>query len=158
MVDELYHLNNSRLKVSGKAFVEFDEALKSAVREFERKLKLNAVRKGLDDEVRALFKNIAKDWDGLTVFVDCLDVPMDNNRSERALRNSVVGRKNYYGSGSIWSANLTADLFTILETLKMNDVNQLKWLEDYFQAVANNGGNIPEDFKSFLPWNNSNHR
>jgi len=158
MIDELYHLNNSRLKVSGKAFKELDEALKVAVGEFERRLKRNVVRKELDDEVRSLFKNIAKDWDGLTVFVDCLEIPMDNNASERALRNSVVGRKNYYGSGSKWSADLTADLFTILATLKMHEVNQLKWLEDYLQAVAANGGKAPDDYKRFLPWNNANDR
>ena len=83
---------------------------------------------------------------------------MDNNASERALRNSVVGRKNYYGSGSKWSADLTADLFSILATLKMHDVNQLKWLEDYLQAVAQNGGKPPEDYKRFLPWNNTKDR
>lgn len=158
MIDELYHLNNSRLKVSGKAFEELDEALKAAVGEFERRLKRNVVRKELAEEVRSLFKNIAKDWDGLTVFVNCLEIPMDNNASERALRNSVVGRKNYYGSGSKWSADLTADLFSILATLKMHDVNQLKWLEDYLQAVAKNGGKVPEDYKRFLPWNNTKDR
>jgi hypothetical protein len=37
---------------------------------------------------------------GLTLFVDYPEVPMDNNYGERQLRNPVVGRKNYYGSGS----------------------------------------------------------
>ena len=41
---------------------------------------------------------------------------MDNNAAERALRGPVVGRKNYYGSGSRWSARLAAVVFSILQT------------------------------------------
>ena len=44
---------------------------------------------------------------------------MDNNAAERALRGPVVGRKNYYGSGSRWSARLAAVAFTILQTLEL---------------------------------------
>ena len=42
---------------------------------------------------------------------------MDNNEAEQALRNPVVGRKNYYGSGALWSAALSAILFTLFQTL-----------------------------------------
>ena len=42
-------------------------------------------------------------WQGLTLFVEDPDLPMDNNQAERALRGPVVGRKNYYGSGAQWS-------------------------------------------------------
>ena len=38
------------------------------------------------------------------------------NEAECRLRSAVVGRKNYYGRGSIWSSALTAALFTILQT------------------------------------------
>ena len=42
---------------------------------------------------------------------------MDNNTAERMLRNPVVGRKNYYGSGSVWSAHLAARMFSVLQTI-----------------------------------------
>ena len=45
-------------------------------------------------------------WDGLTVFVDHPEIPMDNNKAERQVRGPVVGRKNYYGSGSDRSGRL----------------------------------------------------
>ena len=78
---------------------------------------------------------------------------MDNNESERRLRDPVVGRKNYYGSGSQWSALLTAMVFTILQTLLKNQIDPQKWLLAYFQACAENGGRAPEDLDQFLPWN-----
>jgi transposase len=35
-----------------------------------------------------------------------MSVPMDNNTAERDARLAVVGRKNFYGSGSLWSGQL----------------------------------------------------
>jgi transposase len=49
----------------------------------------------------SVLKSFATHWEGLMVFVDHPQIPMDNNGSERTLRNPVVGRKNYYGSGAI---------------------------------------------------------
>ena len=53
---------------------------------------------------------------------------MDNNAAERALRGPVVGRKNYYGSGSRWSARLAAVVFTILRTLQLGEINPQRGL------------------------------
>ena len=72
---------------------------------------------------------------------------------ERTLRNPVVGRKNYYGSGAIWSARFTAVMFSIFETLELWGINQLEWLSDYFRACALGGGKAPEDISAHLPWN-----
>jgi transposase len=152
-VDKLYHLNNCRLANRGRDFDRFDAELRLEILEFERQLKRNATRKGMPAETRSLFKNIAKDWPGLIVFVDLPEISMDNNASEQALRNSVCGRKAYYGSGSQWSADLTADLFTILTTLDMNGLNPVQWLKEYLLAVAKSGGKAPSNATDFLPWN-----
>jgi transposase len=77
---------------------------------------------------------------------------MDNNLGEQSLRGPVVGRKSYYGSGSIWSANLTAMLFTIFATLVLWDINSRTWLSTYLIACVKNGGKAPKDINSFLPW------
>ena len=101
----------------------------------------------------SVLKSFSTHWEGLTVFVDHPQIPMDNNGSERILRNPVVGRKNYYGSGAIWSARFTAVMFSIFETLELWEINQLEWLSDYFRACALAGGKAPEDIRGHLPWN-----
>ena len=83
---------------------------------------------------------------------------MDNNHAERCLRNPVVGRKNYYGSGTRWSGQLAASLFTIFQTLLLNNIDPQKYLSAYFQACAENGGRPPETVDQFLPWNLSQDR
>lgn len=152
-VDLLFHLNHVRLAAPPEQFPEHDDTLRAAVSEFERQAKRNASRVGMHPEALKVFRSIARHWDGLTVFVRLPNIPMDNNASERALRNAVVGRKCYYGSGSLWSAQLTADLFTLIATLDQNAINTRVWLNEYLHAVARNGGKAPQDALSFLPWN-----
>lgn len=153
-VDTLYHLNNLRLSAATpEQFNIYDQQLRAAISEFERQAKRNASRVGMSEDATKVFKRIADHWDGLTVFVRMPAIPMDNNLSEQALRNGVVGRKCYYGSGSQWSAELTADLFSIFETLKMNGINCRAWLLEYLYAVGRNDCKPPSNAAAFLPWN-----
>lgn len=152
-VDWLYHCNNKRLIASNdKEFQLHDKALRASMAEFKRLVKSNAKR-SKDPEAKKVFKMISEHWDGLKVFVDLPQIPMDNNLTEQALRNLVVGRKCYYGSGALWSGQLAADLSTIFTTLEMNGINPQVWLTEYLSAVAKNGGRAPPNSIDFLPWN-----
>ena len=84
--------------------------------------------------------------------MDNPQVPLDNNISENTLRGAVCGRKNHYGSGSLWSALLAATLFSILKTLVLWNINPRYWLTVYLTASAENDGEPPEDISAFLPW------
>jgi transposase len=63
-----------------------------------------------------------------------------------------LGRKNYYGSGALWSGQLAAMLFSLFATLTMAKINTRKWLTCFLESCAQNGGQIPEDINPFLPW------
>ena len=93
-------------------------------------------------------------WPGLTVFVDHPGVPMDNNVAERDVRLAVVGRKNFYGSGSLWSGQLAATMYSLLMTARLWGLNARTWLSQYLQACADNGNqalSLPQ-LDAFLPW------
>ena len=99
-----------------------------------------------------MLSSLHNHWDGLTVFVERPEVAMDNNTAERILRNPVVGRKNYYGSGSVWSSHLAAMMFSVLQTILFWGLNPHHWLSAFLQACADNGGRSPADLSSFVPW------
>ena len=80
-------------------------------------------------------------------------MPLDNNKAERAHRGPVVARKNYYGSGSLWSGRLAAKLFSLFQTVHLWDMDVGRWLTAYLTACAKAHGKPPPDPKSFLPWN-----
>ena len=107
---------------------------------------------------RKLLHSLQNHWHGLIVFLTHPEVAMDNNAAERAIRNPVIGRKNYYGSGSVWSSALAAMMFSLLQTIELWKLNPRNWLQEYLTACANNGGKAPPDLTTFLPWRMSEDR
>lgn len=99
-----------------------------------------------------LLESMASHWSGLTVFVTSPWVAMDNNTAERDIRGPVVGRMNFYGSGSEVSAELAATIYSSLATMKLWGLNARTWLAAYLQACADNGNQPPENINAFLPW------
>jgi len=107
---------------------------------------------------RKVCQSLLEHWEGLTLFVDNPPVPLDNNLAENTIRGPVTGRKNYYGSGSLWSAELAASLFSVLKTLVLWGINPRHWLMAYLNACAENAALAPEDLTPFLPWTMSAER
>ena len=156
----LYRLNDRRLAVQqdAAAFGEADGCLRQAVAEMKTQMETELARADLATPCRKALESLRAHWEGLTRFVDDPRIPMDNNTSERLERGPAVARKNFYGSGSLWSGQLTAALFSILATLSLWKLNPRKWLTWYFEHCAAAGGKVPEDIQPFLPWNLSEER
>jgi transposase len=165
-IGELYHINNLRCK-------EFDQKLPiqwqpAPFREQHEKLveKMGAIAHDRDVFIEThnpdsdllsgvkykILISLQNHWKGLRVFVDHPEVPMDNNNGEGSIRNPVTGRKNFYGSGSLWSSQLAAMMFSIFQTMVLCGLNCNHWLRSYLTACAENHGNAPDDLSTFLPW------
>lgn len=108
--------------------------------------------KSASNRQHKVYRSLLEHWPGLIRFIDHPEVPMDNNKAENSLRNSVVGRNNYYGSGSVASAELTALLFTLLRTLVLWGINPRQWLTEYLNTCAALGGKAPDVIDGYLPW------
>ncbi|MGH3825641.1 MAG: IS66 family transposase [Pseudonocardiaceae bacterium] len=95
-----------------------------------------------------------REWDGLARHRQFPELPLDNNTSERALRGPVIGRKNYYGSGSVVSAQLASRAWTITATAQRAGLNPLTHLTAYLDECARAGGTAPagQTLTRFLPW------
>ena len=96
--------------------------------------------------------------DGLRVFVDQPQAPMDNNLAERLLRAPAIGRGLSHGSDSEKGAEFTAIMYSVLGTLSMNGIDVLRWLQSWLEACAKNGGKPPDDLSPWLPWSMSEER
>jgi transposase len=101
---------------------------------------------------RKVLQSMKNHWAGLTVFVEQPWLALDNNTAERAIRPAVVGRKSFYGSGSQWSGQLAATMYSVLMTAKLWGLNARTWLSQYLHACADNGNRAPPDLSAFLPW------
>lgn len=154
-INELFHLNNERLKVLSDKdkFQIADQILRKAMDSFRETYVNELKSETLHSIQHKALESLDTHWSGLLLFVDHPEIPMDNNISERALRELTLGRKNYYGCGSSWSGALTAALFTIFQTAKLNHLHPKKFLKAYLEACAQNRGKPPDNIDDFLPWN-----
>ena len=125
-IRELYRLNRERL--ADPAAPARQDALRPAVAAMRQQLDIELADPALRLPVRKVLTSLQEHWSGLTLFVDDARIPMDNNLSERHLRGPALGRKNYYGSGALWSGRLAAALFSLLATLKLWQINPRLWL------------------------------
>lgn len=165
-IGELYHFNQKRLEQWDKAqlltqqsalFNEYHQALLTAIDKFRLRitaaLETEAPIKGEPKTKRfKLATSLDNHWEGLTRFVENPLIPMDNNPAEQALRMPGAGRRSFYGSGSIWSAEFAVLMMGWIKTLQMWKLNPHAWFSTYLQACAENGATPPEDISSFLPW------
>ena len=92
---------------------------------------------GLPDKARQgkALRSLLKHREGLSVFVDNPQVPLDNNVAERAFRSAVIGRRLCFGSDSRDGADFTAVMYSVVGTLALNGFDVLRWLEAWLESL-----------------------
>jgi len=132
---------------------EPNETIREVLGEMEREIKVGQSDPKLGPAAQKVLNSLEYYWEGLSLpYLLNPYLDLDNNAAERSLRGQVVGRKNFYGSGSQWSANLAADCWTILATCEMAGWDRQRYLLDYLEACSQAGGTAPPDLDRFLPW------
>jgi len=156
-IAQLYRLNDARLAASPGADAPMPTPEQRALEAHVEHMRAEVARQLADPTTAAaaskVLRSMQRHWDGLALFLAHPWIPLDNNTAEREVRRPVAGRKGYYGSGSIWSGNLAAALFSIFHTLHLWGLSPHAWLTAYLNACAAGGGRAPPDIGPFLPWN-----
>lgn len=89
-------------------------------------------------------------WERLVRYLDSAWLTPDNNLAERSIRPFTVGRKNWVLSGGPRGAFASADLYSIIETAKLNGLDPYYYLRYLFTKLPT----ISEaEYPSLLPWN-----
>jgi len=116
--------------------------------------KHEAQDESLHPRAKKVLATLEREWEGLCRHQEFPELALDNNSAERSLRGPVVGRKNYYGCGSVWSAEAAGRIWTTTATVIAAGLNPLSWLTSYLDACARCGGRPPEGnaLERFLPW------
>ncbi len=154
-IGTLYYCNDQRLAlpVDAPEYAEADRRVRAQVEHMQQRRDGELAQPALRQPQRKVLTSLQNHWPGLTLFVEHPEVPMDNNEAERRERGPVVARKNFYGSGALWSGRLAAMLFSLFQTLQVWGMDAGKWLTAYLSACAKARGKPPPDFQRYLPWN-----
>ena len=95
----LYACNDRRSEAPRRSplFAACDQEVRREIAAMAQQRDDELAQPALHPARRKVLESLRQYWSGLTVFVDHLEVPMDNNTAERSERGPVVGRKNYSG-------------------------------------------------------------
>jgi len=89
-------------------------------------------------------------WPRLIGYLENGAYPIDNNRVENSIRPFTVGMKNWLFSNSQAGAHASANLYSLIETAKANDLNPYEYLKKVFAKLPNAAQ--VEEIENLLPW------
>ena len=89
-------------------------------------------------------------WDRLIGYLDDGHYPIDNNLAENAIRPFAIGRKNWLFANSPAGAKASANLYSLIQTAKANNLNPYEYLKQVFTQLPNT--HTIEEIEALLPW------
>ncbi|WP_026600663.1 IS66 family transposase [Methylomonas sp. 11b] len=97
---------------------------------------------------------LSSQWPKLIRFVENGAWPIDNNLCENAIRPFVVGRRNWLFCDTVAGAQASANLYSLIETCKANDIEPYAYLVALFRQLPL--AKTVDDFEALLPWRLAN--
>jgi transposase len=94
-------------------------------------------------------------WPKLLGFLLDGRLELDNNRSERAIKPFVIGRKNWLFANSARGAKSSAIIYSIVESAKENSLVPSAYLTYLFEQLPNINLKDPEALDLLMPWSDS---
>ncbi len=149
----------AKLYAIEKQVRSLDDVSRYRVRQDESVPQLNKIRQWLDKSLQgALPKGLLgkalsymnKNWRKLTVYTDDGRLCIDNNPAENAIRPFVIGRKNWLFSASLQGAKSSANLYSLIETAKANNLEPYSYLRKVFTDLPR--AESVEEIEALLPW------
>ena len=92
-----------------------------------------------------------KQWDKLTVYTTDGRLRIDNNLCENAVRPFVMGRKSWLFANSVAGANASANLYSLVETVKANGHEPYAYIKHVLTELP--AATTLEDVEALLPFN-----
>lgn len=90
-------------------------------------------------------------WNSLCRYLDDGRLEIDNNRSERAIKPFVIGRKNWLFHGNEVGAHAGSIFFSLIETCKQHQIDPFAWFKYTLNNIHN--AHTIEQLELLLPFN-----
>ncbi len=90
-------------------------------------------------------------WQGLNNYLLDGRLRIDNNDSERSIKPFAVGRKNWMFCATTKGAKASANIYSIIETCKVNKINPYDYLKYLLNHIHDYSD--PKELVNLLPYN-----
>ena len=153
MIKRIYRQNRKRMKAATEDEFKLQQLrLNQDIDAFRKHYEAELNNEKLPQVRRKPLKSLKNHWQGLTVFVDNPEVPMDNNEAERSFRDVARFRQNCNGVFSEKFGEITAMMLTIFATLRKTGLSLSRYLKFYLESVASNHGAPLKNLTGLCPW------
>jgi len=107
--------------------------------------KLVEPNSGLGQAINYMLKH----WQALTLFLRQPGAPLDNNICERALKKTILHRKNAYFYKTANGARIGDMFMSLIHTCELNKINPF----DYLTALQTHAVSVQSTPQAWMPWN-----
>jgi transposase len=158
LVDELYWLERNYKKKKYTA----EEICRE--RNVQSREVLDKIRKFLDDNLTTFAESSKmydaihyadNNWPGLCTYLEDGRLEINNSRSERGIKNFVIGRKNWLFNKTERGAQASADAYSFAETIKANNLHPQKYIEYVLNQMMTMKTADLERYRELLPYSKS---
>ena len=118
--------------------------------ELETWMRTERARLSRHNDISRAMDYMLKRWPAFTRFLGDGQICISNNAAERALRGVALGRKAWLFAGSDRGGERAADIYSLIVTAKLNDVDPRAWLAHVLRTIADQPAN---KLDKLLPWN-----
>jgi transposase len=135
-INRLYQVEHAAERMSSAERLQLRQQQSTViVQEFHRWLTRQAGEVLPSSPLGEAISYTLNQWDSLCLFLKDGDIPLDNNRTEHALRQQVLGRLNWLFVGSEQGGNTAAVLYTLVASCKRLRIDPLAYLRDVFERL-----------------------
>ncbi len=136
------------LSVAERLVVRQDRSA-SLVEDLETWMRQQRARLSRHDPVAKAMDYMLARWAAFTRFLEDGRVCLTNNAAERALRGLALGRKSWLFCGSDRGGHRAAQMYSLIVTCKLNDIDPQAWLADVLARIASHPASRLDEL---LPW------
>lgn len=123
---------------------ELSDEARHAQRQLRSRPLLEQFKRWLDDQLETLrpkhdlrgaISYMTTRWECFERFLESGGIPLDNNASEQAVKNPVMGKKNWLFFGSPAGGHAAAVFYTLTATCRRLQIDPYAYLKDVFERL-----------------------
>ena len=102
-------------------------------------------------DLRGAIAYMTSRWECFERFLESGAIPIDNNASEQAVKNPVIGKKNWLFFGSAAGGKAAAVFYTLTVTCRRLRIDPYAYLKDLFERLPQCDPEDPTSLSPLLP-------
>lgn len=152
MIDELYRIEREGKALTGKELLgKRNKESKKILQKIKKYLQKHQALVLPKSKLGKAINYTLQRWDGLTSYLKDSRIKIDNNETERCIKYFVIGRKNWLFADNLDSATKMGELYGLIMSCKINNINPKEYLEYAFKQLPYVNKHDFEKLKQLLP-------